>query len=336
MRGSTIENGNMNSDTLIQIKNLRKFYPVRSGLFRRASQWVRAVDGVSLSIPKGKAVGLVGESGCGKTTLGRLLLLLEQTDAGEIWYQGRDLCGLSQKQMRPLRKDLQIVFQDPYGSLNPRFRVLDIVAEGLDVFGLVASRQQRREKTARLLEQVGLSAGDLMRYPHEFSGGQRQRIGIARALAVDPKFILCDEPVSSLDVSIQAQILNLLKDLQESLGLSYLFIAHDLAVVEHVSDFVAVMYLGKIVEWAGKENLYREPQHPYTEALLLAVPVADPHGPPRRVFLKGDVPSVTEAMRGCHFAPRCPLAQAVCRTDEPALEEKRPGHLAACHFSAGW
>ena len=326
----------MNNGALIEIKNLLKLFPVRSGLFLRPKAWVRAVNGVNLQIPAGKAVGLVGESGCGKTTLGRLVLRLDDPDAGEIWYGGQDICKLSTSAMRPLRKDLQVIFQDPYGSLNPRFRVLDIVAEGLDVFRLVSSKQARIERVTELLKLVGLSADDMRRYPHEFSGGQRQRIGIARALAVQPKFIVCDEPVSSLDVSIQAQILNLLKDLQEKLGLSYLFIAHDLAVVEHVSDFVAVMYLGKIVEWATRDDLYNDPQHPYTKALLLAIPQPDPQGPPRKIFAKGDIPSVTEQITGCSFASRCPIAQGICSKVEPPLEAKKSGHLAACHFAAQW
>ncbi len=321
-----------NNGDLIQIKHLRKHFPVRSGFFLKPKAWVKAVDDVSLSIPAGKAVGLVGESGCGKTTLGKLILRLEDPDAGEIWYQDQDLCKLSAGRMRPLRKDLQVIFQDPYGSLNPRFRVLDIVAEGLDVFKLVPSKQARTEKVTELLGLVGLSPDDMKRYPHEFSGGQRQRIGIARALAVGPKFILCDEPVSSLDVSIQAQILNLLKDLQEKLGLSYLFIAHDLAVVEHVSDVVAVMYLGKIVEWATRDDLYANPQHPYTQALLLAIPQPDPEGPPRKVFIKGDVPMEAPAQGGCGFASRCPMAKEICFKVEPPLEPKKSGHLAACHF----
>lgn len=323
----------MPSGPLIEIKNLRKHYPVRSGFFLRPKAWIPAVDDVSFSIPEGKAVGLVGESGCGKTTLGKLLLRLETADAGEVLYNGQDLCKLSQRRMRPYRKEIQVIFQDPYGSLNPRFRVLDIVAEGLDVFALAPSKAARRDKVAELLRVVGLSPDDMQRYPHEFSGGQRQRIGIARALAVKPKFILCDEAVSALDVSIQAQILNLLKDLQQQFGLSYLFIAHDLAVVEHVSDFVAVMYLGKIVEWATRENLYRNPQHPYTKALLAAIPVPDPEASPREVLLKGDVPSYSEKRAGCNFASRCPIAKDVCSRQEPPLEPKLDGHLAACHFS---
>ncbi len=321
------------TEPILELKDLRKYYPVRSGLFLKSKAWIRAVDGVSLTLPRGKTVGLVGESGCGKTTLGKLILRLEDPDAGQILYGGKDIGLLSHKQMRPLRKDLQVVFQDPYGSLNPRFRVRDIVAEGMDVFGLASSKKEREQKVADLLRRVGLSADDMRKYPHEFSGGQRQRIGIARALAVQPKFILCDEPVSALDVSIQAQVLNLLKDLQDELGLSYLFIAHDLAVVEHVSDWVAVMYLGKIVEWASRDDLYRDPQHPYTKALLLAIPEPDPDAPPRKDYLKGDMPSLTELPKGCSFASRCPLAQAKCREEEPALALKAGGHLAACHFS---
>lgn len=321
---------------LIEIKDLRKHYPVRSGLFLRPKGWIRAVDGVSLSVPRGTAVGLVGESGCGKTTLGKLLLRLEDPDSGQILYEGRDLGKLSHRGMRPLRKDIQVIFQDPYGSLNPRFRILDIVAEGLDVFKMVRSKEERAAKVGELLGLVGLSPADMHRYPHEFSGGQRQRIGIARALAVNPKFIVCDEPVSALDVSIQAQILNLLKDLQGKFGLSYLFIAHDLAVVEHVSDLVAVMYMGKIVEWATRDDLYANPQHPYTQALLLAIPVPDPQAPPRKVFLKGEVQQITQELPGCHFAPRCPIARDICSRVEPPLEAKQPGHLAACHFPADW
>ncbi|GMU25035.1 MAG: ABC transporter ATP-binding protein [Phycisphaerae bacterium] len=303
------------------------------GVFSRIGGYVKAVDGVSFDVRKGRTLGLVGESGCGKTTVGRTVLRLIPATAGRVRFEGVDVFALNRSALRTLRRRMQIIFQDPYGSLNPRMTVSTIVGEGLTVHGLARGRERDR-RVAELLERCGLSPSHINRYPHEFSGGQRQRIGIARALALNPDLIICDEPVSALDVSIQSQILNLLKDLQRELGLSYLFIAHNLAVVEHFSDEVAVMYLGKIMEIASAQELYRNPKHPYTQALLSAVPEPDPTARRSRVVLGGEVPSPMNPPPGCPFHPRCPLAIDICRQEVPALirhQDCEPGHLVACH-----
>ncbi|HEY1299935.1 MAG TPA: oligopeptide/dipeptide ABC transporter ATP-binding protein [Stellaceae bacterium] len=316
---------------LLSVRGLVKHFPVRSGILRRTAGRVRAVDGVSLEIAAGETLGLVGESGCGKSTAGKAILKLIEPTAGEIRVSGERIDALSRARMRPWRRRLQMVFQDPYSSLNPRFRVRDIIAEPL-VNYRAATGPTLAERVAWLAHKVGLPQGALDRFPHEFSGGQRQRIGIARALALNPSLIVCDEPVSALDVSVQAQVINLLRDLQQEFGLAYLFVAHDLAVVEHISHRIAVMYLGRIVETADKHTLFTRPQHPYTEALLSAVPVPEPGARQRRIVLKGDVPSPSNPPSGCRFRTRCPLAFARCAAEEPATREIRPGHFVACHL----
>jgi oligopeptide/dipeptide ABC transporter ATP-binding protein len=313
---------------LVEVKNVKTFFPVRAGLFQKPVAWVRAVDDVSFTIRQGETVGLVGESGCGKTTLGRTMLRLYEPTAGEIWFNGRNIADHDAS----FRRQAQMIFQDPYGSLNPRMTVGEIVGEALRVHHLVANWSAERDRVAELLKAVGLSPDHARRYPHEFSGGQRQRIGIARALAVEPKFIVCDEPVSALDVSVQAQIINLLQELQEKLNLTYLFIAHDLAVVEHISDWVLVMYLGKVVEKAAAAELYADPLHPYTQALISAVPVIDLQTRSRRIVLPGDVPSPIQPPSGCPFHPRCPKAVASCRTVVPEIREVGAGHCVACDW----
>ncbi len=317
---------------LLEVEGLTKHFPVRSGFFGRSRGALRAVDGVSLSLAPGETLGLVGESGSGKTTLGRLILRLIEPTAGSVRFGGEDVLALDRKGLRAKRREMQIIFQDPYASLNPRMQVGDIVGEAL-VIHRIASGRERRERVVELLRTVGLGPEALNRYAHEFSGGQRQRIGIARALAVLPRFIVADEPVSALDVSIQAQILNLLLDLQERFGLTYLFISHDLRVVEHVSDRVAVMYLGRIVELAPRESLYKRPLHPYTQALLSAIPLPDPRRRKRRIILEGDVPSPIHPPPGCAFHTRCPYAQARCREETPVWREILPAQFAACHFA---
>jgi len=321
---------------LVELMALSKHYLVRAGgLLRRDNLVLRAVDDVSLQIMRGETLGLVGESGCGKSTLGRLLIRLIEPTGGAILFGGEDITGLRGPALREKRRDMQIIFQDPYGALNPRMSVEDIVMEPLLIQGARADKATRA-RVGEMLERVGLSAHVGNRFPHEFSGGQRQRIGIARALALNPKFVICDEPVSALDVSVQAQIVNLLQDLQADLGLTYLFIAHDLGVVRHLADRVAVMYLGKIVELADKRDLYAAPLHPYTQALIAAVPAAHPSGRAqrraRRARLAGDIPSALHPPSGCRFHTRCPLALAICREVEPPAIEARPGHLVACHL----
>jgi len=318
------------SDALLEIKDLKKHFPVRAGLLGRPTKSVRAVDGVSLAIKRGETLGLVGESGCGKSTLGRTILRLLEPTAGRILFLGSDITETGGEKLRSLRKKMQIIFQDPYSSLNPRMTVGSIVGEALSIHK-IGKRAERRDRVMSLLKEVGLHPEAYSRYPHEFSGGQRQRIGVARALAVEPEFIVCDEPVSALDVSIQAQILNLLIELQKSRGLTYLFISHDLRVVEHIADRVAVMYLGKIVELASANELFNNPLHPYTIALLSAVPVPDPETKKKRIILPGDVPSPINPPPGCHFHPRCRYATEESRRAAPKLKEHKPGHFAACH-----
>ncbi len=320
---------------LLKVDDLKTYFPVRRGVFARVRDFVRAVDGVSFEVPRGKTLGLVGETGCGKTTVGRTILRLIPATGGRVLFDGVDVFALPPRELRVLRRQMQIIFQDPVGSLNPRMTVETIVGEALTVHGL-AKGQARRDRVASLLERVGLSPSHMGRYPHEFSGGQRQRIGIARALALSPKLIVCDEPVSALDVSIQSQILNLLADLQEELHLSYLFIAHNLAVVEHFSDDVAVMYLGRIVERASADEIYNNPKHPYTQALLSAAPEPDPARRKRRIVLPGEVPSPMNPPSGCRFHPRCPFATDVCRRVDPEWRQapdSPPGHGLACHHA---
>ena len=322
----------MNMDTLLEVKNLRKAFAVTSGPLEGKKLRLQAVDGLSFTLAKGETLGVVGESGCGKSTAAKLLMRLFDADEGEALYQGVDLLKLSRRQLRPYRRKIQMVFQDPYSSLNPRMRVGKIIGEALIIHKL-APAQKIRSKVIDLLNIVGLPEEYYDRFPHEFSGGQRQRIGIARALAVQPELIIADEPVSALDVSIQAQIVNLLQDIQDEFGLTYIFISHDLSVIEHISDRVAVMYLGKIVETASAGDLYGRPRHPYTEALLNALPVPRPGATKNRRILSGEVPSPLAPPPGCHFHPRCPYVRDICRTESPLLEEKAVGHLAACHFS---
>jgi oligopeptide transport system ATP-binding protein len=321
------------SKTLVATDKLAKYFPVSTGVFGRKNAYVHAVDGVSLRVRRGETMGLVGESGCGKSTLGRLILRLVEPTYGRVIYDGRDIVPLTQAQLRPLRRRMQVIFQDPYSSLNPRMTVREIVAEAIRIHKLAATRADEEQRIAELLKKVGLRPEVMDRYPHEFSGGQRQRIGIARALAVQPEFIVCDEPISALDVSIQAQIINLLQDLQDELGVAYLFISHDLNIVEHVSHRVAVMYLGRIVEQAPAADLYTRAHHPYTRALLSAVPVADPSRKRLRILLEGDVPSPIDPPAGCSFHPRCPrFVPGTCDKEIPVLSEMRigSGHKVAC------
>jgi oligopeptide transport system ATP-binding protein len=318
---------------LLSVKNLVKRFPIRGGLMQRVVDQVHAVDGVSFDLAPGETLGVVGESGCGKSTTGRCILRLIEPTSGEVWFEGKNVSAASKDELRALARDMQIIFQDPYASLNPRMTVGAIVGEGLVIHGLAKNAGEIEDRVAELLTTVGLSRDHMRRYPHEFSGGQRQRIGIARALAVRPKMIVCDEAVSALDVSIQAQVINLLEDLQEQFSLTYIFIAHDLSVVEHISDRVAVMYLGRIVEIAPAQGLYTEPLHPYTEALLSAVPIPDPTLKRQRIRLQGDVPSPIKPPPGCHFHTRCPIAQkGLCDQKRPELRESRPGHWVACHL----
>lgn len=319
-----------NADTLIKVNNLKKWFPIRGGILSRTVGYVKAVNDISFYVNRGEVLGLVGESGSGKTTAGRTILRLIEPTEGEVVFDGTDVVALSKAELRPFRRRMQIIFQDPFASLNPRMTVGDIIAEPLIIHRLVKSPQERTERVAELLKLVGLSPDHMRRYPHEFSGGQRQRIGIARALAVDPEFIVADEPVSALDVSIQAQVVNLLQDLKDDLGLTLLFIAHDLAVVEYISDRIAVMYLGKIMEMAPAKELYTQPQHPYTEALLSAVPVPDPTIKRERIVLEGDIPSPINPPSGCVFRTRCRYAIPECAETVPELREVSPGHFKAC------
>ncbi|MGL6112145.1 MAG: ABC transporter ATP-binding protein [Rubrivivax sp.] len=317
---------------LLKVEGLKKHFPIRGGLLQRVVDHLHAVDGVSFELASGETLGLVGESGCGKSTTGRCVLRLIEPSAGQVQFEGRDVAAMHGEELRALARDMQIIFQDPFASLNPRMTVGAIVGEGLVIHKLAPSARAIEERVVDLLETVGLSADQMRRYPHEFSGGQRQRIGIARALAVKPKLIICDEPVSALDVSIQAQVINLLEDLQQKFNLAYLFIAHDLSVVEHISRRVAVMYLGRIVEVASSRDLYTQPLHPYTEALLSAVPIPDPTVRRKRIVLEGDVPNPIRPPPGCHFHPRCPRAEARCTNEAPVLRELAPGRVTACHF----
>ena len=321
-----------NNTPLIEVKNLKKHFPVKKSLFGKHDKVVKAVDNVSFTINKGETLGLVGESGCGKSTTGRTLIKLYEPTAGEIWYKGKNITNLSSKEIKPYRKDMQMIFQDPYASLNTRMTVGDIIGESIDIHN-IARGNERKEIIHELLNKVGLNPDHAVRYPHEFSGGQRQRIGIARALAVNPEFIICDEPISALDVSIQAQVVNMLEDLQKELGLTYLFIAHDLSMVRYISDHVGVMYLGKLVEKAESEEVYKNPAHPYTQALLSAIPIADPkYSKKDRILLEGDIPSPINPPSGCTFRTRCRYAMEICAEVEPEMKEVSTGHFAACHL----
>jgi len=317
--------------TLVAVENLKKYYPITAGLFARQVAEVKAVDGVSFFIAAGETLGLVGESGCGKSTLGRTLLRLEEPTAGRVLYQGSDIAKWDKKKLKGLRKEAQMIFQDPQSSLDPRMTIGDSIGEALLIHGM-KSETERLQRVAELLQRVGLEAEHAARYPHELSGGQKQRVGIARALAVNPRLIVADEPVSALDVSVQAQILNLMMDLQRELGLAYLFIAHDLSVMGHVSNRIAVMYLGQIVELAGRTELFSHPLHPYTEALLSAITVPDPHQKRQRAVLQGDVPSPVNPPQGCRFHTRCPKVMPVCSQEQPALQSLNTDHLVSCHL----
>ena len=317
------------AEDLLVVRNLKKYYPVKSGVLQRVTDHVLAVDDVSFTVKRGETLGLVGESGCGKTTIGRAILRLTEPTAGSVEFDHQDLLKLRGDDLKAVLRDMQIIFQDPYASLDPRVRIGDSVMEGLEIHK-IGNKKDRYQVAVETLKRVGLEEYHSRRYPHEFSGGQRQRIGIARALALRPRFIVCDEPVSALDVSIQSQVLNILKDLQEEFGLTYLFIAHNLGVVEHISNRVAVMYLGKMVEMTGREELFAHPLHPYTKALMSAIPIPNPRLRRERIILKGDVPSPLHPPTGCRFHPRCPVAVAQCAESEPPFVEKSPGHSVAC------
>ncbi len=325
------------NNTILEVKDLKLFFPIQRGLIQRVVGHVKAVNGVSFNLQDGEVMGLVGESGCGKTTVGRTILRLYDPTAGEIWYttpsgERIDLAHISQKKMKPLRRELRMIFQDPFSSLNPRLTVKDIISEPLEIHKVAYGKKAER-RVAELMESVGLNPALMRRYPHEFSGGQRQRIGLARTLSLNPRLIIADEPVSALDVSVQAQVLNLLQDLRSRLGLTLIFIAHDLSVVEHISDRIAVMYVGKIVEMSDTNTLLHQPLHPYTEALLSAIPPADPDIRPDRIRLQGEVPSPAHPPSGCIFHPRCRYAKSECSQQEPILQENSPGHFVSCHFA---
>jgi oligopeptide transport system ATP-binding protein len=324
----------LKDNILVKVKNLKKYFPVRGGMFKfnRNLAYVQAVDGISFNIKKGETLGLVGESGCGKTTTGKTIIRLLEPTSGEVEFEGRDIFKLSKEELRKVRRNFQMIFQDPFGSLNPRMSIAEIVGEPLEIHKIIMNRKEKEEKVEHLLHVVGLNPRHMRMYPHEFSGGQRQRIGIARALASNPKFLICDEAVSALDVSIQAQIISLLEELKENFHLTYLFIAHNLSVIKYISDRVAVMYLGKIVELAYKYELYDNPQHPYTQALLSAVPIPDLTINRERILLKGDVPSPINPPEGCHFHPRCQHAGLICSQEEPVMQETSKEHWVKCHF----
>lgn len=319
--------------TILEVKNVKKYFPIQKGLFGNSTGYVKAVDDVSFSVNEGETLGIVGESGCGKSTLGRNIIRLQKPTGGQILYDNQDITDYNESKLRKVRKEMQIIFQDPYASLNPKFKIGDIIGEPLRVHhqGTV---KEREDRVKWLLEKVGLEHHHITRFPHEFSGGQRQRIGIARALALNPKLIVCDEPISALDVSVQSQVINLLQDLQDEFGLTYLFIAHDLSVVRHISSRIAVMYLGKLVELGNTEEIYHHPAHPYTRALLSAIPVPNPleQRKRERIILSGDVPSPINPPQGCRFHTRCPIATDRCRVEEPKFEQKAAGHWTACHF----
>jgi peptide/nickel transport system ATP-binding protein/oligopeptide transport system ATP-binding protein len=318
---------------LVVVEDLKKYFPVKSGLLQRVTAQVKAVDGVSFTVKSGECLGLVGESGCGKTTVGRTILRLIEPTAGTVLFEGQDIAKADAKTLKAMRRNMQIIFQDPYSSLDPRVPIGESISEGLLIHGMKDARERNRI-VVDMLKKVGMEEYHSRRYPHEFSGGQRQRIGIARALALQPKFIVCDEPVSALDVSIQSQVLNILRDLQHEFGLTYLFIAHNMSVVEHISDRVAVMYLGKMVELTTREEMFRDPRHPYTQALMSAIPIPDPKIKRTRIILKGDVPSPLNPPSGCRFHTRCPIAQLdVCSVQDPEFREIKPGHWVACHFA---
>ena len=329
MQMATTPNATSQNENLVEVDNLVKYFPVRAGLMQRVVNWVKAVDNVSFAVKKGETLGLVGESGCGKTTVGRTMLRLIEPTSGVVRFEGQDVFQLKSKALKAIRRDMQIIFQDPYASLDPRVPIGESVMEGLHIHGIGAPKE-RAEIMMETIKRVGLEDYHARRYPHEFSGGQRQRIGIARALALRPKFIICDEPVSALDVSIQSQVLNILEDLQKEFGLTYLFIAHNLSVVEHVSDRVAVMYLGKMVELTTRDELFRNPLHPYTQALMSAIPVPNPRLKRQRVILKGDVPSPLNPPQGCRFHPRCPIAIEQCSQEEPQFRAVNSNHWVAC------